>query len=116
MDTWFVPFTKEIGLPAMVAITFIWYFIKVSFPELKLAMVEAIKANTDTIRTISAQYEQNLNRIQEFNERMMEKVMTHNIQIHDALNKRIDGVVSEIVEVREEVSKRLEVIIKTPHT
>jgi len=108
MDTWFVPFTKEIGLPAMVAITFIWYFVRVFFPEQKDMMLSAINSSVETVKTLGVQHEQNLIRLQEFNEKMLREVIAHNLHVHDVLNKRIDGVVSEIIEFKEEISRRLE--------
>lgn len=100
-NTWLIPFTKEVGLPAVMAITFIWYFIRVFFPEQKAMML-------DTINLVMKKYEETIIREQQFHEKMLEKIMAHNLEVHENLNKRIDGVVHEIIEFREEISKRLD--------
>lgn len=100
-NTWLIPFTKEVGLPAVMAITFIWYFVRVFFPEQKAMML-------DTINLVIKKYEDTIIREQQFHEKMLEKIMDHNMEVHNALNKRLDGVVTEIIEFREEISKRLD--------
>jgi hypothetical protein len=67
-NTWLVPFTKEIGLPALMAITFIWYFVRVFFPEQKAMML-------DTVKLLTAQFEKSLLQIQEFHEKMLMEVL-----------------------------------------
>lgn len=101
MDTWFVPFTKEIGLPSMMAITFIWYFVRVFFPEQKTMMLDSIKA-------LTTQFESSLEKIQQFNEKMLKNILAHNMEVHNVLSKKIDTIVSELGEFRQEVSKKLE--------
>lgn len=104
MDTWFVPFTKEVGLPAMMAITFIWYFVRVFFPEQKTMML-------DSIKTLTVQYESSLEKIQQFNEKMLKSILSHNLEIHGALNRKIDNVAQDLGEFRHEVNKKLETLV-----
>jgi len=103
VDTWFVPFTKEVGLPAMMAITFIWYFVRVFFPEQKSMML-------DSIKVLTTQYEASLEKIQQFNEKMLKSILAHNMEVHSALNNKIDSVAHQLGEFRQEVNKKLEVL------
>lgn len=111
-NTWLAPFTKEVGVPATMAIIFIWYFVRVFLPEQKSMMLASIKEQKDTtIETISfltKQFQLSLQQSQEFHERMIREKMAHNLEIHNTLNKRIDGVVTEIIGFRDEISRRLD--------
>ena len=119
-NTWLIPFTKEVGVPAIMAITFIWYFVRVFFPEQKVMMLEWAKeqkiTTIETVKLLTEKFQESLLKSQEFHERMMHQSMAHNLEIHTALNKRIDNMVTEIIEFREEISRRLDGIGKKETT
>ena len=119
-NTWLIPFTKEVGVPAIMAITFIWYFVRVFFPEQKVMMLEWAKeqkiTTIETVKLLTEKFQESLLKSQEFHGRMMHQSMAHNLEIHTALNKRIDNMVTEIIEFREEISRRLDGIGKKETT
>jgi len=119
-NTWLFGFTKEVGMPAIMAVIFIWYFVKVFFPEQRIMMMDSIKLVTksyqealDQTNTHSMQL---LRQIIDHNEKVLEKIILHNTEVKNSLVKSIDGVVSEMLDIKQDISRRLEDITSKVRT
>lgn len=111
-NTWLIPFTKEVGVPALMAVVFIWYFVRVFFPEQKSMMMDSIKMITNNYQTAlnqaNAHSMQLLRQVIDHNEKVLEKILNHNNEMKNSLVQSIDGVVAELIDFKQEVSKKLE--------
>ena len=111
-NTWLFGFTKEVGMPAIMAVIFIWYFVKVFFPEQRLMMMDNIKLVTtsykDALDQTNTHSMQLLKQVIDHNEKVLEKIVIHNTEIKNSLVASIDGVVTELVDFKQEISRRLD--------
>ncbi len=135
-ETWSA-IAKQWGLSTFVCIGFLYLFIKFVLPVLGKTVLEQFKnlyeSNEKVIAAITSSSKENIKIIMESNEReaaatraeykeslrmqgeIQQKAAEYNLQIHklyadkiEAVTGKLDGVVSELRDFKDEISQRIE--------
>ncbi len=124
---------KYYGLPTVVIIVFILYFLKLYFPAQSAAHIAQLKTlidgfnaikedfkkeikeqrqlTVDSVSSVTSLHKDALRETIDHNEKMFKQIADHNVSIHSMYAQRIDGVVTEMRDFKKEISGRIELIV-----